>query len=212
MLPKDVKLVTQPDKFGCVIACISMVTGKPYKKVSGKYISHDLNRQGYNTTCQNKILNDLGYKTCVIKDFPTKRNSMCILTVKSLNYDDGSQHAIVYLIDARGYLTVLDPNCGFDHKKFDEDHPRKYYTLADVLALKGKPGGLVDCTIVWKDPNFTGTHMSEKDIKIACNFKAGGCLVKGGGDVIDLTDGDDGCYYITGENDDTLCMLYGDEY
>lgn len=140
MQADNVKLFVQPDKCGCVIASIAMVTGENYHDISGKYIAHDLNRQGYNTECQNKILNDLGYSTCVTKDRPRPiSNTMYILTVDSLNYKK-SWHALVYIVKSDGTHHVLDPNNGHDG--------HLYYTLEMIQNID--PKKYHDCVRVWK--------------------------------------------------------------
>lgn len=162
----NIRHFTQPDKCGCVIACIAMVTCKDgdnvsdhYRKISGDYIAHDLNRQGYNTKCQNKILNDKGYSTNTIPYLSTKPHTTCILTVDSLNHKD-SWHALVFITgpDAR----VLDPNDGYVPKSGEKPHA--VYTLKMIRDISNNPNKFHDCTEITKGGivSNTGVTKSEK--------------------------------------------------
>lgn len=163
-----IKLFKQPDKCGCVIASIAMIISPDMPKIdyhtlSERYIAHDLNRQGYNTECQNKILNDLGYSTYICKIIPKIPNSALILTVKSLNFDK-SWHALVYTIDSKGYHHVFDPNA--DQEFNGKIH--KCYELKDIQNIS--PNNFHSCTIVTKTKNITNKGINsskewEKTVK-----------------------------------------------
>jgi ABC-type bacteriocin/lantibiotic exporter with double-glycine peptidase domain len=165
-MSQEYSLVTQPDKYGCVIACISMITGIDYNHISETFISHDLNRHGYNTSCQNKILNSYGYNTTVIKYKPTKINTIAILTVVSANVSN-FHHAIVYIIDKSGRRYVLDPNTGYVPSN-DEVY-RKTYNAIDILNMPAHK--FIDCTIITKSTadKKEWTKFSKQDSK-NCTF------------------------------------------
>jgi hypothetical protein len=165
MNAEKIKHVTQPDKCGCVIASIAMVTGEEYKDISGTYIAHDLNKHGYNTKCQNKIINDLGFSTHVYPYLPNTNNLTCILTVNSINHTD-SWHALVYMSPTTTTRArVLDPNKGY--KPRDPNDPKhEHYTLKMIQDIVNDPKKLHDCTVVSKSstekPTNTGITKAEK--------------------------------------------------
>jgi hypothetical protein len=185
----NIKLFTQPDRYGCVIASIAMCTNTNYHELSGKYIAHDLNRQGYNTECQNKIINDLGFSTNVIKYLPKTDDTVCILTVPSLN-NTKFLHAIVYITASKyKHARVYDPN---ENSPFEDV---KFYTLKMIRNLEAKQ--LADCTVITKDDTIKSvsykktinvTPFTKEDCKkctfgpVVNNYSVAGGSLYGGSD------------------------------
>jgi hypothetical protein len=151
----DIELVVQLDTYGCVIASIAMVTGVSYEDISAKYIAHDLNKHGYNTKCQNMILNDMGYGTNTISYLPCGNTKICILTVSSLNYPN-SWHAVVYV-----------PPTNTTHAKLlDSNVPgAALYTLEMIRNILTDPTKFRECTIITNNVD-TSNKWTHDDCKL----------------------------------------------
>lgn len=62
--------VQQKDRFGCVVACIAMITGRSYEEIKAMFPNKDFSKSGIAIDFEgNSYLNEHGYLTRII--FPT---------------------------------------------------------------------------------------------------------------------------------------------
>jgi len=134
-IPKEIKLVNQYDNLSCVLACMSMVTGKKIETV--KSVIEKINIKAPLTNMQ--LLRTLSYFRVLALPVNTSdeslyRGSLYIITVPSLNCERGN-HAIV--ADARGdELLIYDPQDGVEGKKFyDESNLKNWSSPIKIIDI-----------------------------------------------------------------------------
>jgi len=106
-----ISLVNQQDDKSCVVACIAMITGKPYEEIRACFKEDDIPVYPH---AQDAVLCKYG--------FVTKRNTLqslyphgiYILSVPSLN-TPAQMHAVV--LDTTDYV-IYDPQQGRPDRKF----------------------------------------------------------------------------------------------
>lgn len=135
------KLCTQQHPNGCVVACLAMVTGIPYKTLVQRFFKPaDLEKKGVTQVHLVNILHTLNYYTRSTSAIPLKTgrgvNRGCgnyILLVPSLNIVNGS-HAIVYDGNTN---RVLDPNKYYTRQVGrTQETFKKVYTLTKLQQTK----------------------------------------------------------------------------
>jgi len=89
------RLINQPNNYGCVLASIAMVSGKTYTEIEYIYGKPAIG-EGFNFTSASYVLNYLGYYTRFVsrinhkKQWPINTN----LAIWSININ-GQNHAVV---------------------------------------------------------------------------------------------------------------------
>lgn len=101
------RLISQKYKYDCVVACLSMITKIPHKKIIERYFKdHDFTQKGLRWGTENIVLlkENMMPQNLSNDKLPEVK---AILTVDSLNYP-GTYHAIVW--DPNTKRKVFDPN------------------------------------------------------------------------------------------------------
>ena len=101
-----IRHVQQESPTGCVVACVAMVTGRSYAAVRAA-----VGQDALSLREMRKLLVHYGILTEMSADMTAWADDLYIAIAPSLNIE-GSTHAIVLDLRARGEDIILDPNQG----------------------------------------------------------------------------------------------------
>lgn len=110
---ETMKLVQQKDDYSCGVACIAMVTGKPYDEVRALVSEHSI---GLHPRDVDFLLGQLGVEYSRLMYPELCKCVPHIITVPSLNIVGGLHYVVADV--SEGVLCVLDPQRGREGRKF----------------------------------------------------------------------------------------------